>query len=237
MRATDGKAIAYMIAGPVIVNKRLDKDEYLELSRKFNQDYDDMMNIIDEVRIVSFINLKSILDLLSQVAQHLTELSIGRYELISEIQNQNKTEINRSGKAQSLIEAILNLAILISEAEAGSIMTYNQQTEDLTVVASQGLNPSAAQNRTKLGEGIAGMAAQEQETYVIHGQNASSNRIKHLLRRPEIKHSIVMPIALENRVVGVLNLHTTKENPRMSGDMEDILRHLSQLTSVAFQSL
>ena len=101
---------------------------------------------------------------------------------------------------------------------------------DLVIKVSRGLNPQRIQDtRVKLGQGIAGLAAQEKIPYVIHGQEGD-DRIKGLLKRPEIRHSLIMPLITKNRVFGVLNVHTREERQNIENNLGN-LQYLSELLS------
>lgn len=69
---------------------------------------------------------------------------------------------------------------------------------------------------------------------MIHGL-MGENRIKKYLTRPEIKSSIVMPLSAQNKVFGVLNLHTKSDDAIVEG--LDNLQYLSRLIVAAFQSI
>ena len=92
----------------------------------------------------------------------------------------------------------------------------------------------------KLGEGIAGLAAKNNSPFLLKGDQVKDdqgeNRIKHLLKRPEIKQAIVIPLSSKNKVYGVLNLHTKKEEPKIEDGLEN-LQHLSKLISAAFSAV
>ena len=112
----------------------------------------------------------------------------------------------------------------------------DEKTGELTIKVSRGLREGEVQKaRLKLGEGISGLSAQENTAFVISGEKVDS-RIQHLLRRPEIKEAVVMPLSAKNRVLGVLNLHTKNEDTHIETGLEN-LQHISRLISTALRSI
>jgi hypothetical protein len=75
------------------------------------------------------------------------------------------------------------------------------------------------------------LAAKNNEVFHIT-PGSPDNRIKHLLKRPEITESVVIPITDSKGVRGVLNLHTQAGSARIKENI-DHLRHLSNLISTA----
>ena len=84
--------------------------------------------------------------------------------------------------------------------------------------------------RGAVGQGAAGLAAKENRPFVIHGQQGGDNRIKPFLQRPEIQHSLVMPLMAKRRIFGGLNLHTRETQCSIENNIEN-LRYLSNLLS------
>lgn len=243
IKAEEGQVIAYMIIGPVVLNKRLSGAEYEEMAEKYNCDKSDLLSELGGIRVVSNIMVNSILELLSEIVRDNVELSLRKKELakirldmdgaLSEEFTKKAQEIYSTVYLDGLLATLLDVALKMTNAECGSIMVKDPKGEELTIKASRGLDIQKTHGiRIKMGEGIAGTAAQENTSFVIHGTEGDS-RIKHFLKRPEIKEALVMPLKDEDRVFGVLSLHTKKEGGKIEGSLDN-LQYLSQLLSSAF---
>ncbi len=197
---------AYMLVGPVILNKRLDHSEYYRLAKKYGVVGDDLINEIDELRVVSNIMMDSILELLSEIIQNNVTLGL-------------QGEKQKSGD----LETFLEMALKIAHSECGSIMLIDGECQDfLTVKVSKGLNYKKIHNvRIKVGEGLSGLVAQENSPIVVSART-NNNRIQQFLRRPNIKQSIIMPLTNHGKILGVLNIHTKKEANKIENFFVDI---------------
>lgn len=245
VKAERDQVIAYVIVGPVILNKRLDNPAYQDLASQANLKIKDLVDVLFEIRVVSFLTIKAILDLLAQIAKDITDLNLEKRRL-------DKSRVNREVLSQDVSEAaqdiyatihmdellitILDLALNLTQAECGSLMLLDKETGDLSIKVSRGIDEEKFRNaKVKLGEGISGLAAKENTPFIISG-TAGDNRIKSLLQRPEIRQSAILPLSARNRVVGVLNL-STKNSENHAEFNEKNLQHLSRLISTAIQTL
>ena len=237
------EVIAYMMVGPVILNKKRENYEYVNLAEPIGINRGDLTDAIHEIRVISFVTIKAILDLLSEVARDIVGLNLEKKKLHQKKFKKDVLEEEFATVAQDLyaeiqldelLVTVLDIALKLSEAECGSIMMLDETEKVLTIKVSRGLDGNAAKGvNVKLGEGISGLAVRENKSFVISGDDGDQ-RIKPLLRRPEIKQSAIIPLALRDRVFGVLNLHTKKEHGRIVESMDN-LRHLSRLISTAIK--
>lgn len=226
MNGKDGNAIAYMMIGPVNLNKRLASAQDKELP------------------IVSLEMIKSILDLLKEISRYILELSFEEQrfskmrfnrEILPAQVSEAAHDIYSSICLDELLVTLLDAALSLLKVECGSIMVLDQ--EKLIMKVSRGIDAHLTKDTPmKIGDGIAGLALKENTSFVINGTK-SDHRIKHLLKRPEIKHSLVMPIGLENNVFGVLNLHTRIEKNKMTDENICAVKNLSRLTSAAINNI
>ena len=235
--------LGYMVVGPVILNKKLDTNEYDELAKKFNVKTQNLLDEIDQIRVLSNIMMRSILDLLAEIIKDNVELSIkSKNEQIREkgnLQNVSKEiervteEIYSTVRLDELLVTFLDVALKMTNTECGSIMLLDEKNKKFTIKVSRGIDKNQVLNSiVKLGEGIAGIAAKENSPYFIKGQ-MSNNRIAPLLKRPEIKESLVMPINNNNNtVIGVLSLHTKQLDSKIENNVEN-LKYLSKLLTSA----
>jgi len=237
------KTIIYLMVGPVILNRRENKEFYEQVAKTLKVRQEELWEAANELRVVSNLTMKSILDLLAQVGHEVIELNLEKKKLSQMRIDEQMLPTNVSEAAQEiygrihldeLLVTLLDIALKMTNAECGSIMVV-EEGDELVIKAARGLDEDRIQNaRIKLGEGIAGIAAKENSCFVIHGMEGES-RIKNYLARPDIQHAVVMPLSAKNRVFGVLNLHTKKVDHTLEG--LDNLQYLSKLIVAAFQSI
>ena len=241
IKVEEDQIVAYLIIGPVILNKRLSASEYEEMAQEYGCDKGDLFNELGGIRVVSNIMVNSILDLLCEIIRDNVELRLRKLELnkmksnlgaLSEEFSETAQEIYSAVYLDGLLATLLDVALKMTNAECGSIMVKGPNEEGLTIKASRGLDLQKVHGTmVRMGEGVAGVAAQENASFVIHGTEGDS-RIKHFLKRPEIKEALVMPLQDKDRVFGVLNLHTNKEGGKIEGNLNN-LQYLSKLLSSA----
>jgi putative methionine-R-sulfoxide reductase with GAF domain len=212
----EGEALFYIMIGPLRLGKAWADDKYLDLAQSLGFGKD-ILEQIKSVAQISEAALEAILDLLSEIVKDVYELAVEKQKL-SYLQNTNNQSVRPEilSAVQSLLVdiqhdellvAILDAAIKMAGAEGGSIMTFDEERNDFVVKVSRGLDKkkSSLEHRFKFGEGIAGIAAQEKTPFFITGMEGDE-RIRHLLKRSDIRQSFVVPILVDEKVMGVLNL-------------------------------
>jgi transcriptional regulator with GAF, ATPase, and Fis domain len=229
----------------VILNRRWENEDYENMANRLHIGLEGLMDQILEIRVVSFVSMKAILDLLSKVIKDIVDLNVEMKQLHKRKYNKEifSREIAETAKdlyatihLDELLITILDVALNLTQAECGSIMLLDSKTGDLAVKVSRGMDEDVAQGaRTRIGEGISGIAASENTSFVITGREGDS-RIKPYLKRPGIKQSMVVPLSTQNRVFGVLNLHTQNPDGQISANVGN-LEHLSKLISTAIHSI
>jgi len=68
--------IAYVVVGPVILNKRLKDSQYQAEAKENGINESELLGIMNEVRVVSQVMMISILNLLSEIIRDNIELSL-----------------------------------------------------------------------------------------------------------------------------------------------------------------
>jgi len=237
--------IAYMIVGPVILNKGWDKEDYLNMANQINLDANQLIDAIHEIRVVSFVAIKAILDLLAEIVKDIVELNAEKRslykkdikrEMLPKEVAKTAQDIYKTIHLNELLISILDVCLNLTQAECGSIMLIDKEKKRLMIKVSKGIDESIVKKvRLEIGQGIAGIAAKENKSFVISGSKAD-NRIKNLLKRPEIKQSAVIPLANKDEVLGVLNLHTKKDKGAITTNIENV-KHLSKLISTAISTI
>lgn len=239
-----GRVMAYMMVGPVIMNRRLPDDQYLEIASAEGIAIDGLLDQMREMRAVSYLAMNAILDLLASIAAEFISIGLENRRL-------KKWHLQRSDLSQSvdkvakglykeiheddLLISVLDVALKLTGAESGSIMVFDKDNKQMMIRVARGLSDKyISSSYTRMGEGIAGIAAEENRCFFIKGQEGE-DRLKPFLTRPDIKESMVMPIARHNRVFGVLNIHSKKPNAHIEANSGHLVS-LAKLLSTAVSS-
>ncbi|MBA3060629.1 MAG: GAF domain-containing protein, partial [Nitrospirae bacterium] len=108
---------------------------------------------------------------------------------------------------ETLLQTILDKSAELLKAEQGSLMLLDHETEALLLKAKRGMNNNITENlRIQKGEGIAGKVAELGEPFLIEDVE-NDPRIKQKNRlRYKTRSFVSVPITIEDRVIGVLNL-------------------------------
>ncbi len=244
LRVEDHKPFAYVIVGPVILHKRWELREYLDVAKKLKNGDFVFEDAIQEVRVVSHVTIKAVLGLLAEVIKDVIHLNLEKRRLHEKRFNKEVLPREVVEAAQDmftdihldeLLVTVLDLALNLAQAECGSIMMLDREHKRFVVRVSRGINSERAQKvKVRFGEGIAGIAAEENRSFVLSGQEGDE-RLRPLLKRPEIKQSAVIPLAAKSKVFGILNLHTEMDRSSIKENFRNI-KNLSGLISTAILS-
>jgi len=244
IRVEEDKPFAFVVVGPVILHKRWDLDDYLDVAKKLKNGDFDFEDAIQEVRVVSHMTIKAVLGLLAEVVKDVVHLNLEKRRLHQKRFNKEVLPHEVVETAQDmftdihldeLLVTVLDLALNLAQAECGSIMMLDRENQRFVVRVSRGIKEEKAQKVSlRLGEGVAGIAAKENRSFVISGQEGDS-RLRPFLKRPDIKQSAVIPLSVKNKVFGVLNLHTKIEGGSIKQNFKNI-KNLSGLISAAILS-
>ncbi len=229
IKTGNGKAWGYILAGPVLLVKRKPKEEYSSLAEELNIDLEDLWSALLEIEVVSFHGIQSTLELIQDVGVYTIEAAYRNLMREREV-----TMAFDSFKLKRLLDALLDVAFEITNADIGSIMFLDRKKEALTIHTSKGITDEVVRNtRVRLGDGISGIAARDGESFLID-DNIQDNRIRPYLNRPQISSSMVLPLKIENRIMGVMNLGALKTSAvRFSRDNLSVMHRLIDLASLA----
>jgi DNA-binding CsgD family transcriptional regulator len=134
-----------------------------------------------------------------------------------------------------VLDRLLGTAVQIVHADAGSIMLLSRERDTLVVVAARG--PRA---RTILGSrqpadrSVSGWALRAGETVLLHGGAYSQPSSDH---PRDLASSVVVPLALSGRLVGVLNASREAGAPRMDEGAVRLLELLANQSAILIDSV
>lgn len=223
--STKNKIQSYVIIGPVILNKRLSRDEYQKIILQYKDNIDDFTERLEEIRIVSHNHLETILNTLGSL------IEIGRENAIS------LADTSKLTRSQTVLRSMLTMVLAIANAESGSLMLFDGRTNELLIDSVKGLDPNFLNKKIPLDSGISGVAFTENKTMVLKGQ-AYGSRVHELLSRPEIRESIVMPFQTpDKKTRGVINLNIMGSKSSTRGRLDGLEKTLHQITSKILQTI
>ncbi len=121
---------------------------------------------------------------------------------------QLSTTLNLQLQLNAILEIIVRRVLATLKAQQASIMIYNPETGLLETRASYGLESEYALNaRARLGEGIAGWVAQQQEGVVLGSRAPNEALGQHYKSNRSITSALSLPLRVGDRCVGVLNVN------------------------------
>ena len=113
--------------------------------------------------------------------------------------------------------SILRHSIELLHSERGSILLFDETSNELTIKATVGAHAKGtAEVRVRLGEGVCGMVVRDGRPLLVRDMEANGYAPAPAERRYKTKSFISYPITMGGRKVGVLNV-----TDKMSGDSYD----------------
>lgn len=133
----------------------------------------------------------------------------------------------------------MKLVMEITPADSAFIYFLDQETKELTLVASRKPHKNAVENiKMGVGEGITGWVAQHKQTVAIEKKAYEDPRFKSFKELPEdtFESFLSVPIMNDKGVIGVINLQNQQQNI-FSQDQIATLEALVKIISSAFAKI
>jgi len=116
-----------------------------------------------------------------------------------------------SSNLDDLLDLVVHTAIEFIDGDTASLMLLDDDGRALRIAAACGLAQEVMrETRIPIGEGIAGFVAQEGEPLLLTADSAPPRLLAHLRRSDEIRSAISVPLILDAKVVGTLNVNRTR---------------------------
>ncbi len=134
-----------------------------------------------------------------------------------------------------LLDLIVTTAMEVTDAERGSVMLLDPEDNTLTIKAAKGIDEDiVGKTRLKLGEGIAGRVAFTGKPLLL-SRTEEEKKLESLRHRDEeINSAISVPLRIEERIVGTLNV---SESARPNQFRDEDLRALTLFADQAALAL
>ncbi len=108
---------------------------------------------------------------------------------------------------EGLLRRILSIAVKQVDASSGSLMLLNPNTGSLDIEVAVGLGSDARKAKLKMGEGVTGYVATTGNSLKI--DDVREER-RYVQLNPRIRSEMAVPLTLNDQVVGVLNVDSTR---------------------------
>lgn len=233
------ETIAYIIVGPVIVGKRHSPQHYRELAKTFSVDEGKFLDAIRDIKTFSFHGINLVLELIHKVASSLCQMGYQDMKLkMASVEIPPLVEKVYAECIEKLLNAFLEITFTCSRADRGSLMLFDEDTNELYIKIAKGLKQEIIDNvRLKMGEGLAGLAAKEEKTLVID-KHMRDKRILSRLHNPALKQSLLIPLKVKQKIFGILNLGAEKEEAsRFSSEEITRIDKLTELVETTISNL
>lgn len=240
-----GNQEVYLMIGPALVEENWSDEKYLQVSEQLGLPSDSVLEEIASVSRISKPAARMVMNLLARVIKDFWDLEAEKQRMCR-LENVNPApfsprianvvqDIYASIQEDDLLIAILDEAIGVSKSDGGSIMLLDEKKGELTIRVSRGLETkkNILQSRVRLGEGIAGRAAQTKSPFLIGPEDTHGFE----LRRPDIQASLIVPLLVDDHVVGVLNLYTKQDEGVELEQAAVDIQKLSSFVAAAIRSL
>src|SRR3989338_421232 len=212
IRATAERVIAYFIVGPMIVGQREDELHFRDRLTAQGMDAQALWNLLLTLKLYTFSGIRSMLNLMEEVGTSLAQLAYQAKHLTAILPSTSKVDqAVVAYYTDRVLHSLLEAASLATRADGGSVMLYDPKSDTLEIKVAQCLSDSVIANtRLKRGEGIAGLAATERSILLLD-QQTTDPRLTRRMLRPEVRASLVAPLAQDDtrEPIGILNLRIT----------------------------
>lgn len=234
-----GVVLAYIVIGPLYLQKIKDADHYRDIAKRHNIPLDYLMDRLSGLKRFSFNNIDSIVGLLHEITHYVVQLSYDTKRIKEQFSGIPKKldnvvkDIYSSMCFEELLNALLDVSLNTTKGSSGSIMLVGDGKDELSVKFSRGLDEDMVKkSRVKIGNGISGLVAKNRTPLLID-DSIKDSKIKNRLKRPYIASSIIYPLEARNQLLGVLNINNTNKKKRFSADTLELVDNLTRLAKIA----
>jgi signal transduction histidine kinase len=142
----------------------------------------------------------------------------------------------QSLRVQDVLDALVDVAAQVLEADKASVMVWDEPRERLVVGAVRGFNPEVvAQMVHRPGDGITSWVATTGQPVAIEDA-ANDPRVAHRIVGPEGIRSLVhVPVIVAGEVFGVFGVNFCRPR-RFDGQEQRVLTSLAQRAAVAIEN-
>lgn len=221
-----------------------------EISFVSNADIKDVMDCAKSINHITKAEQRQILSLLSLFAEMLSSLvkSINRSSLTDRIEDKYKSYIICLSEVYDLLKSNIDLTELLKivsgkirsamRVDASSIYILDTASDELSLISTAGLPDSALGQKIKVGEGIVGYVAQNQDTLAIEDATLDPRALRIVTgvgaKRRTYRSVLSVPLMSYDKLVGVIDARTFEAKSWGQGEIDFLMliaKHIANAIS------
>ena len=240
IKAIGNRDVAYVMIGPLILKSRKSVPEYAREAQDLNINIDDLSDVLIDINVFSYNKVYSMVSLIKDIFSHMAQTGYHKKrlgEIVPEVVEMDP--LFSRYYEEKILKAMLRTCKLALNADSGSVMTLDKETNLLRIRVASKLDDSIVNNTTvRMGEGISGMAAATSKPIILP-QDKDKNGLSGKMKRSDIKSSMILPFNKGDSqdVYGVINLNITRKNTAFSERDISVIKELVNMTSIALLPL
>jgi len=140
-----------------------------------------------------------------QILQHYVQSSRSNEKRLT-ILNTISTLLGESLELENVLHKAVNIVSELMEVEVSLIYTLDEGTQELMLVAYEGVSDEFARavDRIKIGEGIYGEVAKTGQAMVVEGASRDLRLTKPEVEKMRIQIQLIVPLVLRDRIRGII---------------------------------
>lgn len=150
--------------------------------------------------------------------------------------NQVSGAVSSTLDLDKLLDISVEQSMLAVEADTGSLMLINEETNRLEIVASRGLEKKWVQvTSQEVGSSVAGWVAEHGESVLVSDAHTDT-RFRMPFFRDDITSAASVPLKAKGAVIGVLNVNTTRRDRMFDERDLELLATVANELAVAIEN-
>ncbi len=145
------------------------------------------------------------------------------------------TDISSELELSKLLRAILIRAIGLLNASGGDLALYQENQNDLVIVASHNMGIDRSGNRLDIGEGILGKVAASLQPLLLNNYPNWLGRIPNLPDEPW-QAALATPLLIGGRLVGCIGIVDLHQKRKFTQDDQKLLNLFAQQAAIAVEN-
>ena len=236
IKAFGARIVAHIIVGPVILEKRKTASQYARYAQETGIPLEELTDALLDINVFSHSKTRTVLALLTDIFSYMARTGFHKKRLGEIAPEVLEVDPLFSGYYEDkVLSSLLNTCIMALDADSGSVMTVDKNTEHLHIKVASKMDDSIAKNADlKMGEGIAGVAAATSQPIILPKDRAR-NGLSKKMKRSYIKSSMIIPFnkADKSDVYGVINLNVFRKDREFTDKDISFVKELINLASIA----